>query len=218
MKRHGLLLLAAPVLVMAFGCVSAQKALPLASSRAGCARTDIEVVRQDGHDVVLRVCGRLENWKWNALGGWEFAGEASSPKVSRAPDGDGDGIEDARDACPAQAGPASSLDIHENGCPPPQDSDGDGVSDDIDACATDPGAPSTDQAATGCPDADADGVVDRVDACRALAGVPSDDATRNGCPPDGDGDGVPDAHDACPDAAGPPNADAVVSGCPEQDD
>ena len=54
-------------------------------------------------------------------------------------DSDGDGIPDASDQCPSQAGAGST-----GGCP---DRDGDGVADSTDACPTNPGPAST----TGCP-------------------------------------------------------------------
>jgi hypothetical protein len=70
--RH--LLFALPLLVAATGCVSANKAKPLAASRAGCDSKNISVVKQDGHDVVFSVCGTNENWKWYPLAGWEYVG------------------------------------------------------------------------------------------------------------------------------------------------
>ncbi len=59
-------------------------------------------------------------------------------RLSRVPDLDGDGVLDARDACPRRRGPRSSR-----GCP---DRDGDGVADDRDKCITLRGKPPT-----GCP-------------------------------------------------------------------
>lgn len=116
------------------------------------------------------------------------------------PDGDGDGVPDADDACPLDAGQASA-----SGCP---DRDGDGVPDAADACVDRPGS----LALRGCPDSDGDGVGDDLDKCVATPGV----AAHDGCPPpppDGDGDGVPDSDDACPDDPGPRHA----RGCPDQD-
>lgn len=59
---------------------------------------------------------------------------APAPAAPRAVDSDGDGLADAKDACPST--PASTAD----GCPPPApvvqtDSDGDGVYDSQDECA-----------------------------------------------------------------------------------
>lgn len=50
---------------------------------------------------------------------------AGLPQFNGCPDSDGDGIEDSKDACPNEAGPAEF-----NGCP---DSDGDGIADKDDA-------------------------------------------------------------------------------------
>ncbi len=83
-------------------------------------------------------------------------------------DRDDDGIADAEDACPDQAGLG-------DGCPAPSaaDRDGDGLLDTADLCPDTPAAPTTD----GCPDADADGVSDPRDACPAEWGAGFD-----GCP------------------------------------
>ena len=63
----------------------------------------------------------------------EKNGAASADVRRGAPpaDSDGDGVPDASDQCPGEAGPASN-----NGCPieEPTDSDGDGVPDASDAC------------------------------------------------------------------------------------
>ena len=106
------------------------------------------------------------------------------------PDTDMDGIVDSEDACPNAAGDVANM-----GCP---DSDGDGVLDKDDNC------PNTAGSVSGCPDGDGDGVADRDDAC------PNDAGTLSGCP-DGDGDGVADKDDACPSDAG------NVNGCPDGD-
>jgi len=152
-------------------------------------------------------------------------------EVVGAPDGDGDGVPDAEDACPAEAGAAptrgcpdrdgdgvadafdacpeaAGLDTPD-GCPAPtvEDRDGDGVADGEDACPDEAGPPRT----LGCPDADGDGVPDGDDACPAEPGLPEAD----GCaaPPDRDGDGVADGGDYCPDEPGP----EATEGCPDRD-
>lgn len=126
--------------------------------------------------------------------------EAGWASAGGCPDRDGDGVADAADACPDEAGAAGS-----GGCPAPSgtDRDGDGTSDDGDVCPDAPGAPGTD----GCAwpgDRDGDETTDDVDACPDEPGA----AETGGCP-DRDGDGVIDGADACPDVAGPPE-----SGCP----
>jgi len=111
-------------------------------------------------------------------------------------DTDGDGIADEDDACPNEAGPASTK-----GCP---DKDNDGVPDKLDACPDQAGL----AALNGCPDSDGDGIADKDDACPNAAGPKE----LHGCP-DRDGDGVADKDDACPDQKGP----AALKGCPDSD-
>ncbi len=72
------------------------------------------------------------------------------PPPPPPPDQDGDGIVDAEDACPTEAGEKSD-DPQKNGCPPPKDTDGDGILDGEDACPADPGPHSDDPARNGCP-------------------------------------------------------------------
>jgi PKD repeat protein/Tol biopolymer transport system component len=157
--------------------------------------------------------------------------------VFRAGDGDGDGVLDEVDACPAE-GVAGQVDA--TGCPLPVeqpqtvvDSDGDGVEDAVDTCPNEAG----DAGNGGCPvqappppdpnqqvatDSDGDGVPDANDTCPNEAG----DVGNGGCPQqlppppdpnqqvatDSDGDGVADATDSCPNEAG----DASNGGCPVQ--
>jgi len=159
---------------------------------------------------------------------------------SRVNDRDGDGIVDANDRCPNQAGPAQTA-----GCLP--DSEGDGIVDSQDQC---PGAVGPAQSG-GCPpsDSDGDGIADFQDQCPNAAGpvatggcprlatddtassdgnnndssqtqtqptnTPLDNTSAGGTPGantlvDRDGDGVPNADDECPDRAGPANN----LGCP----
>ncbi|MFY0583602.1 OmpA family protein [Cystobacter fuscus] len=121
------------------------------------------------------------------------------------PDGDGDGVGDARDKCPTEAGPASRQ-----GCPV-KDTDRDGIADEYDKCPTKPGPPSS----LGCPapvkDTDQDGIADTGDDCPNEPGP----ASSLGCPvrlvdADADKDGVADSVDGCPKEAGP----ASSQGCP----
>jgi len=112
------------------------------------------------------------------------------------PDRDKDGVLDADDECPDEAGVAALK-----GCP---DRDNDGVADKDDECPDIAGLPEF----NGCPDSDADGIPDKNDECPDIAGLPE----FNGCP-DTDGDGIPDKDDACPDKAGP----IKWNGCPDTD-
>jgi len=91
------------------------------------------------------------------------------------PDSDADGIPDASDACPTEAGTKEFR-----GCPPP-DKDRDGVPDADARCPDKPGVREN----QGCPDfdSDGDGYIDRLDKC------PFDPETWNGVTDD---DGCPD--------------------------
>ena len=99
----------------------------------------------------------------------------AGPALAQArpsPDCDGDGVPDARDACPDQVG------LDPGGCPP-RDRDADGVLDQGDACPDRAGPRGN----HGCPDGDldSDGVVDRRDRCPAQPGP----AASRGCPAGG---------------------------------
>lgn len=112
-------------------------------------------------------------------------------------DMDGDGIIDAEDLCPTEAGV-----IALNGCP---DKDGDGIADASDKCPDTAGISKFE----GCPDTDEDGLQDSEDKCPEQAGP----ADNEGCPvTDRDGDGVEDAKDDCPDVMGT----VANNGCPEK--
>ncbi|TXF89395.1 OmpA family protein [Neolewinella aurantiaca] len=122
--------------------------------------------------------------------------EAGPASTMGCPDTDSDGIADKDDDCPEVAGLANM-----GGCP---DGDGDGVRDIDDACPTEAGV----KALMGCPDGDGDGVADKDDKCPTEAGI----ASLMGCP-DGDGDGIADGDDACPAEAGT----KANNGCPDRD-
>jgi len=113
---------------------------------------------------------------------WTPAVQAALPPP---PDRDADGVDDCRDACGFQPGPASSDPAH-NGCPAaPADRDHDSVLDPVDACPDEAGVASADPAKNGCPlpqDADGDGLLDATDACPNDAGAANSDPKRNGCP------------------------------------
>jgi len=151
---------------------------------------------------------------------WTPAVHAALPPP---PDRDADGIDDCRDACGFQPGPASSDPV-QNGCPaPPADRDHDSVLDPVDACPDDPGIASADPAKNGCaappppPDRDHDSILDANDMCPDEPGVASSDPAKHGCPApkDSDGDGVLDISDACPNDAGPASSDSTRNGCPK---
>ena len=83
-------------------------------------------------------------------------------------DKDLDGIADADDPCPLEAGPKEN-----NGCPY-ADSDGDGIPDNKDKCPQLKGEPEL----AGCPDRDKDGIADLMDECPDFPGS----AKNGGCP------------------------------------
>ncbi len=117
-------------------------------------------------------------------------------RFGKAPDTDGDGIPDHKDACPNAPGLEQF-----NGCP---DADGDGIPDKDDNCPQAAG----DAKFNGCPDSDGDGIIDKDDQCPNEAGPEE----MNGCP-DRDGDGIPDKDDDCPDKKGLQE----FKGCPDSD-
>lgn len=154
---------------------------------------------------------------FRVLASLEWAPEYTEPKKAPA-DRDGDGIEDAKDACPDLAGVATNN-PKTNGCP--ADADQDGIADKVDACPDKPGPKSDDPAKNGCPvplDSDGDGVLDKDDACVSEAGDKTSDPKTNGCPGDKDKDGVYDKVDACPDVPGLKTADPKTNGCPGDKD
>jgi hypothetical protein len=92
------------------------------------------------------------------------SGAPPAPPAAGPSDRDLDGILDAQDACPDEAGP-QSRDPKQNGCPA-RDRDGDGIRDDEDYCPDRAGIPYPDPKATGCPDLDNDGLPDPIDQCK----------------------------------------------------
>jgi hypothetical protein len=111
-----------PLALATSACVSGKKAFPIAAQHSGCKSDRIEVVRQDGHDLVLNVCGTHEDWHWHPLNGWEYVGRAAEQPTPPPPpmpvDRDVDGVPDTLDACPDAAG-VVNVDPKLNGCPAP---------------------------------------------------------------------------------------------------
>ncbi|MCB9603605.1 MAG: OmpA family protein [Sandaracinus sp.] len=133
-------------------------------------------------------------------------------------DQDGDGIEDADDACPAER---EDMDGWEDtdGCPDP-DNDGDGMLDGVDPCPTEAEDMDGFEDDNGCPDPDndGDGIPDGYDSCVSEPEDMDGDRDEDGCPDDDtDQDGIPDAQDRCPNE--PEDADGLQDedGCPEDD-
>ena len=141
---------------------------------------------------------------------------AYAPMRKEENDRDHDGIVDAKDACPDNAGIATD-DPNTNGCP---DRDGDLVVDKIDLCPDTPKGPHPDPNKLGCPlgDRDGDGVLDPDDLCPDEHKGPRPDPNRLGCPTgDRDRDGVLDPDDICPDEPKGPTPDPNRLGCPAGD-
>jgi len=153
-----------------------------------------------------------------ALVSVEYVPAYVEPKKQEGPgDRDHDGILDPSDACPNEAGTAST-DPKKNGCPV-RDDDKDGIENDKAACPAVAGVADVDPKKNGCPpDKDEDGILDAEDACPDVKGVKSDDPKKNGCPPDKDEDGILDADDACPDVKGVKSDDPKKNGCPADRD
>lgn len=160
------------------------------------------------------------------------AGVCTSPPTE--PDGDGDGVPDAEDNCPAVAN-ADQADADADGVgdvcdsTPTGDADGDGVDDAADNC---PAAANADQAdadgdgvgdvcdATPTGDDDGDGIDNATDNCPAVANADQadtdGDGTGDACDAtptgDTDGDGVDNATDNCPAVPNADQADADGDG------
>jgi OOP family OmpA-OmpF porin len=146
--------------------------------------------------------GNGQGHSFEVLGGLSATIERSRKEPPPPPpDSDHDGIIDAQDKCPNDAGVAP------DGCPP--DTDGDGILDRDDYCPREPGI-----APNGCPDLDTDkdGVPLPCDACPNEPGVKPD-----GCPiRDRDNDGILDNVDKCPDQPETKNGFEDEDGCPDK--
>ena len=133
-------------------------------------------------------------------------------------DTDGDGVEDATDACPSEAEDLDDWE-DEDGCPE-ADNDADGMLDGDDPCPNEAEDMDGFEDEDGCPDADndGDGVRDGFDTCPNDPEDMDGDRDEDGCPDeDTDRDGIPDAADQCPEE--PEDADGFgdEDGCPEDD-
>jgi OmpA-OmpF porin, OOP family len=132
------------------------------------------------------------------------------------PDRDKDGIGDADDKCPEDAGKMRVKEFY--GCP---DKDQDGVADKADGCPDQ--AEDTDGFADtdGCPDLDNDGdkINDDADECIDTPEIYNGFKDEDGCPdeaPDSDKDGLPDDKDKCPKQPENINGFEDTDGCPDK--
>jgi outer membrane protein OmpA-like peptidoglycan-associated protein len=128
----------------------------------------------------------------------------------RDKDTDKDGVLDADDKCPREAG-LKEL----KGCPA-RDQDGDGMADHLDKCPEKAEDKDSFEDGDGCPDPDydKDGVPDSNDSCPLVAGIKE----LKGCPArDQDGDGISDHLDKCVDQAEDKDGFEDDDGCPDLD-
>jgi outer membrane protein OmpA-like peptidoglycan-associated protein len=158
--------------------------------------------------------GVSSDWEFSGGLGLAFGGgppppPPPPPTPPRPADRDLDGIPDASDKCPAEAGPA------DNGGCPDKDRDNDHVVDRKDKCPDVAGLPERD----GCPvpDEDKDGIPDDKDKCPKEAEDKDGFEDDDGCPdPDNDKDGIADANDKCPLEPETKNGFQDEDGCPDE--
>jgi OOP family OmpA-OmpF porin len=134
-------------------------------------------------------------------------------------DRDQDGLNDDKDACPADPEDKDGFE-DDDGCPE-VDNDQDNVADASDQCKEQAedfdGFEDTD----GCPetDNDKDGITDERDACKLEPETKNGFQDDDGCPDekDTDTDGVKDTEDKCPAEAEDTDGFEDVDGCPDPD-
>ncbi len=193
-----------------------------------------EIVKDEYRNSDIADDGTKSGWEYSAGGntGLHFASLAPG-------DGDGDGIPDHCDNCPAVSN-SGQDDIDNDGigdvcdnCPsaanPTQtDADGDGIGDACDDCPNDPNNDIDADGICGnldnCPsianpgqeDVDADGKGDLCDNCPSTFNPSQYDTDGDGmgdaCDPDDDNDGIPDISDNCPTVYNPDQLDTDGDG------
>ena len=121
------------------------------------------------------IAGSTLSSDFDTVGPIEGDSSTSDGFISKlVPDGDGDGVADSTDNCPAAANPGQAdLDGDAQGDACDSDSDGDGIENGGDACPAGVVGVGSDLDGDGCKDSedaddDADGVEDVADACPAL--------------------------------------------------
>ncbi len=145
-------------------------------------------------------------------------GNGTAATLPTGPDGDQDGIPDARDACPAKPETRNGF-WDDDGCPE-IDTDGDGIVDPVDDCPRKSESFDGVWDEDGCPekDTDGDGIPDAIDRCKKIPETLNALWDTDGCPEeDRDGDGILDPVDLCPDRPETRNDLWDEDGCPERD-
>lgn len=133
-------------------------------------------------------------------------------------DRDGDGIDDAADACPSEREDQDGWE-DEDGCPE-ADNDLDNLPDADDPCPNEAEDFDGFEDEDGCPDTDndGDGISDGFDGCPSVAEDMDNDRDEDGCPDnDSDRDGIDDVDDHCPQQPEDPDGFGDEDGCPEED-
>ena len=208
-----------PFVLLGGGAIAARPdpGLPLKTETLGAFHTGLGLrvnvhrwigVRLDGRMVLVpEVRTPTFTQDYEVLGSVYARFGFSSEKAADAKpaDIDNDGVPDAEDKCPAEAG------IKDNAGCPDKDVDNDTVVDRLDKCPDRAGLVEN----AGCPDTDTDGdgIVDRLDKCPSEVGPKGN----KGCPDtDGDGDGVVDRFDKCPNEPETRNNYKDNDGCPDE--
>lgn len=208
-----------PFVLLGGGAIAARPdpGLPLKTETLGAFHTGLGLrvnvhrwvgVRLDGRMVLVpEIRTPTFTQDYEVLGSVyaRFGFTPDKPAETKPADIDNDGVPDAEDKCPAEAG------IKDNAGCPDKDADNDTVVDRLDKCPDRAGLVEN----AGCPDTDTDGdgVVDRLDKCPSEVGPKGN----KGCPDtDGDGDGVVDRFDKCPNEPETRNNYKDNDGCPDE--
>ncbi len=208
-----------PFVLLGGGAIAARPdpGLPLKTETLGAFHTGLGLrvhvhrwvgVRLDGRMVLVpEVRTPTFTQDYEVLGSVyaRFGFTPDKPADAKPADIDNDGVPDAEDRCPAEAG------LKDNAGCPDKDGDGDTVVDRLDKCPDRAGLVEN----AGCPDTDTDGdgIVDRLDKCPSEVGPKGN----KGCPDtDADGDGVVDRLDKCPNEPETRNNYKDNDGCPDE--
>ncbi|MEO5767054.1 MAG: OmpA family protein, partial [Polyangia bacterium] len=159
----------------------------------------------------------------NGYGSPLFRLVAAFTWANRAPDSDGDGIDDDNDRCPLD--PEDRDDFQDSDGCPDADNDADGILDATDKCPNVPEDRDGFQDADGCPDPDndGDGIPDATDKCPDQPETDNDFEDDDGCPDkapppsDKDKDGILDDVDECPEEPEDKDGFEDSDGCPDPD-